>query len=303
MLKLSNLLFLSLFVISTHAFALVFETDQRFDVSAAHDPAVQILAKSVFTFIPKSKLAQQKDGTYKFVDTKTLKTLVNLCANESFADEMTVGSRCSGFLASPDLAVTAGHCVSPPAIPNFCQDYYIVFDYIRANGETPSSLAADSVQECSAIKKIDFSDKPTSADYAVLQLTKTIKDRKPLEYRKSGKIKKTEGLFMLGYLRGMSQKVSENGSIVNNSHKAFFSTKLDCFHGNSGSPVFNAQTHLVEGLFVRGNGHVPNETTDPNLIGDFYFDQSANCNRTLVCKKSEGCTGVMEATRSTLIRL
>jgi len=108
---------------------------------------------------------------------------------------------------------------------------------------------------------------------------------------------------MLGYPRGMSQKVSENRRVVKNTDKSFFSTNLDCFHGNSGSPVFNSRNHQVEGLFVRGNGNVPNQGTDPKLVGDFFLDQGANCNRTLVCKKSEGCTGVMEATRITRIGL
>lgn len=301
MTKISMLFLFGILTISSISSGLVFETDQRIDVSESKDSSIKTLAKSVFTFVPKSKLIQQKDGSYKFIETIPLKALVNLCPNEPFADEMTIGSRCSGFLVSSSLGITAGHCVSPLAAPNFCQDYFIVFDYIRANGITPLSLPAGSVQTCSTIKKIDFSNTDPSDDYAILKLSKTINDRKPLKYRKSGKIQNNEGLFMLGYPRGMSQKISEGRFVVKNTDKSSFSTNLDCFHGNSGSPVFNSKTYQVEGLFVRGDGSIPNQGTDPNLVGDFFSDTNLKCNKTLVCKKSEGCTGVMDATRITRI--
>ena len=39
-----------------------------------------------------------------------------------------------------------------------------------------------------------------------------------------------------------------------------FMTNLDTFGGNSGSPVYNAKTHKVEGILVRGErDYVPNE--------------------------------------------
>ena len=38
----------------------------------------------------------------------------------------------------------------------------------------------------------------------------------------------------------------------NNSPKTFFRANLDTYGGNSGSPVFNSDTHQIEGLLVRG---------------------------------------------------
>ena len=35
--------------------------------------------------------------------------------------------------------------------------------------------------------------------------------------------------------------------------KAIFTANLDTYGGNSGSPVFNSETHEVEGILVRGD--------------------------------------------------
>jgi hypothetical protein len=38
-----------------------------------------------------------------------------------------------------------------------------------------------------------------------------------------------------------------------NTKAAFFTANLDTYGGNSGSPVFNADSHEVEGVLVRGD--------------------------------------------------
>ncbi|MES2803244.1 MAG: serine protease [Bdellovibrionota bacterium] len=300
--KMCLCLFSLLLVISFKSEALVFEKDQRTDIQNAKNPKVSELAKSVFTFILKTKLAKLKDGSYEFADKTSLGTLVNLCADEQYAENTSVGTRCSGFLAAKNLGITAGHCVSPELIPNFCSDYYIIFDYYPTGKNQPEQLNADSVRECSSLKKVEFSQS-ASDDYAVLEFSKPVLNRKPLKYRKKGKIKDKENIFMLGYPRGMPQKISEDRVVVNNTNESSFSTNLDCFRGNSGSPVFNEQTHIVEGIFVRGDGFIPNQGSDPLLIGDFYRDEAKKCNRTLVCKKAEGCTATMDAMRTTRIKI
>ena len=62
----------------------------------------------------------------------------------------------------------------------------------------------------------------------------------------------------------------------------FRSLHLDTYGGNSGSPVFNAATHEVEGILVRGE-------TD--------FTSNGTCNVSLVCPTS-GCRGE-DVTRAT----
>ena len=43
---------------------------------------------------------------------------------------------------------------------------------------------------------------------------------------------------MIGYPRGLAEKFSLDRKVSNNTDPSYFSADLDCFHGNSGSPVF-----------------------------------------------------------------
>jgi V8-like Glu-specific endopeptidase len=77
-------------------------------------------------------------------------------------------------------------------------------------------------------------------------------------------------------------KVAENAFVRDNSNSSYMTCNLDTYGGNSGSPVFNSETHEVEGILVRGE-------TD--------FEPSGNCNVSLVCPTT-GCRGE-DVTRTT----
>lgn len=296
--------FTLLILLNLSSYALIFENDKRTEVYQSQNSKVKDLAKSVFTFIPKNKLIKNSDNQFEFKQKNTLKDSINLCAHEPFSDQISVGTRCSGFLADKSYGVTAGHCVSPALIPNFCQDYYIIFDYIyQGPNEHFMTLKPNSVRECDKIQKIKFDPSGEGDDYAVLQFKDHVVDRPALKMRKIGKISNKSKLFMLGYPRGMAQKISLDGQVISNTDSTVFSTDLDCFHGNSGSPVFNAKTLLVEGLFIRGAGNVPQNSSDPNLVGDFFSNPILKCNQSLICKRKEGCDASMEVLRANRVSL
>lgn len=300
-LRLVLICFLSILIFK-NSFAVVFEKDSRIDTYESQDESIRNLAKSVFTFIPKTNLKKRNDGSFEFTQKKTLKEVANLCSGEKFEDQYSVGTRCSGFLATENIGITAGHCVSPHLVTDFCQNYYIIFDYVAVSkNEAPTTLSENSVYECKNIPKLIFKPEENTDDYAAIEFSKAVPNRKPLEFRKKGKINNNENLFMIGHPRGLPQKISLDAKVLKNENASSFSTNLDCLRGNSGSPVFNAKTLIVEGIFVRGDGYIPNNSEDPNLVGDFSFNKAKACYQTLVCLKSEGCTASMDATRATQI--
>jgi V8-like Glu-specific endopeptidase len=289
---------------SMRAQAMVFQTDHRVDYDQISDSVMRSLGRSVFTFVLKQDLVQTPDGHCKFAKHDTLEKKLGLCSGERFGGQMSVPTRCSGFLISSDLGVTAGHCVSPLEVRDFCKRYFIVFDYrMHPDGRAPLILRKSSVYECDKIESLAFDPNGRTDDYAVLHFSRPVKHHPPLKYRTTGKIADHAGVFMIGYPRGLPEKFSLDRKVSNNTDPSYFSADLDCFHGNSGSPVFNSKTLEVEGIFVRGEGDFPGSTSNPEMIGDFVYSEARKCYRILVCRKSNGCTATMDATRITRVPL
>lgn len=181
-----------------------------------------------------------------------------LCPGERFYGQPPL-AYCTAFLVGEDLVATAGHCITR----NTCSNVNFVFDFaVKAPGEVPSDLGpAENAYACKEVLVSRFTPKSRDDDMALVRLERPVKDRRPLPLNTSG-VMAAEGtpVITIGNFLGVPLKISLNGdvrvstSLPESYAQTWFATSLDTFPGNSGGPVINTVTGLVEGINVRSGG-------------------------------------------------
>jgi V8-like Glu-specific endopeptidase len=239
-------------------------------------------ASSVALFSDRVVIKDEATGAYN-LKTISLKDKMNLQPGQPFGDQ-TVGAFCSGALVGPDLVLTAGHCFAPDERGGPCDRVKLVFGYaLNRAGETPSSFPAADVYSCKQIvaQKVqddghnftcrngsctDEAITGDGADYALVRLDRKVKGRYPLAISRTNIAGGTE-VGVIGYPTGLPVKVQEKGASVRELKNGYFTTNLDTFRGNSGSPVFNMKTLKIEGVVSRGGTDYVYDST-PTAVND-----------------------------------
>ncbi len=187
-----------------------------------------------------------------------------ICRDERFTTQPTPGD-CSGFLAGPDLLVTAHHCVG--ALGG-CRNIHVVFDFfLAAPGQARFDFHGDSIFECAAVVASD-----EGRDWAVLRLDREVRDRDPLRIVADPAARGRQGtpVAVWAHPRGLPLKIAggamvrePSGFIDPEWSEDYFEADLDVFGGSSGGPVVNSLTGEVEGILVTGFGEFEDPETDP----------------------------------------
>lgn len=258
------LVLFSLLILSVSAVAkrkIIYGMDGRKDVATVRSEIIQKLSKSVaarvnnFTFTTD----ENKKVTFRYTDTLSSPYMMNLCKDERFANQPAVAD-CSGFLVGKDLLATAGHCLTsskttPHGISGEnhteCSSNSWVFDYKadKTGAVNLSNINPSNIYKCVSVVKAKLFG---TEDYAIIKLDREVKGRTPLKIRSKKNVRSGQKLFVIGHPSGLPMKFA-SGAKVFEVRKDFFSTNLDTFGGNSGSPVFNKDTNEVEGILVRGD--------------------------------------------------
>jgi hypothetical protein len=253
----------------------VYGPDNRQDLFAVTDPAVLNSADSVLSLWNAASITDNGDGT-STLNTQNFGTSRNLCAGEPFRNQ-PIGAFCSGFLVAPDTVATAGHCVDA----NDVADARFVFGYRMADAANAQTVV-DNSQIYRGIAIIGHQLTTGGADWSLVRLDRTVADHRTAPIRRAGTIANDQGLYVIGHPVGLPIKYAPGANVRDNAAAAFFVANLDTYGGNSGSPVFNADSHEVEGILVRGE-------TD--------FVLNGTCRVSLVCPNT-GCRGE-DSTRTT----
>ena len=258
--------FLILFLICLPAFSapqnVIHGNDDRYEWDSYVHDSVKELGKSVGLVVGRYKLfLDPKTNTYKF-GAPSLRRKMRLCPEVRFSDQKVIG-RCTAFLVAPNLMLTAGHCFDQDDLEASCKHTSIVFDYTKSGQEFEKEI----VFQCKKIiRTLVLESKYYVMDYALIELDRH-SDRAPLKLTKrEDRLPLYTPIFMIGYPLGLPQKIAD-GAVVKAfnekewknpirstiKRKYYFNTNLDAFSGNSGSPIFNEETHEVEGMLIQGD--------------------------------------------------
>ena len=155
-----------------------------------------------------------------------------------------------------------------------CDKSKWVFDYkISQAGQSSIEVPTSSVYSCKRVINTVLNSM-NKDDFALIELTKKVTDRRVLDYRKSGKISVGEDLVVIGHPSGLPTKIADGAKVSSRSGK-YFSAHLDTYGGNSGSAVFNANSGAIEGILVRG-------------ARDYVYDSAQGCMASNVLGQTEG---------------
>jgi hypothetical protein len=166
----------------------------------------------------------------------------DLCSWERFRGELQLPSPVgTGFLVAPDIVATAKHVLDVAS----CAAMRIVFGFVNGEEQVSAPLGIPVVNIYRCVGQIPS---PVRAeDWALIKLDRVVTGRTPLVMRYSGELAVQSELFATGHPKRLPMKIAAWGTKWADYDAAWSST-LDVLGGNSGSPILNLATGVVEGI-------------------------------------------------------
>ena len=227
--------------------------DDRLEAFEKMPPVIEHNIKASVALIPKERLIIT-EGKVSIVTPSLIKAL-NMCESSRFSSQPLLAN-CSGGLIGKQTVLTAAHCL-PDKSSSSCEQYYYVFDYeIDEESGVVKPINVNNIYECEEIIHHNFDETFTLSglDLALVKLSKPVFDRKPYHVNPR-RVISGEEVFMIGYPLGIPKKVSHNATVKGDSYlKNSFSSDLDTYSVNSGSPIFDRNNGGLIGVLVRGTG-------------------------------------------------
>lgn len=227
----------------------IYGADDRRDRYQVLGPIRLQNAAGVCGLIPESNLSDNGDGTFTIATSTYFGLSQPVCPSESFAAQPTA-PYCSGFLAAPNIIVTAGHCFDVEDLVGI----RFIFGFVMLDETTPVTVL-DASQIYTGVEILGHMETPTT-DYSVVRVDRvvTAAGAQPLPIRETGQIAQGTLLGIIGHPRGLPLKIAYGAgtSATDVTASDSFVSNLDSYGGNSGSPVFNG-FGIVEGILIRGS--------------------------------------------------
>jgi hypothetical protein len=229
----------------------VWGTDQRLDIFDTPDDRVRNNVLSTALVCLKRDLTVTKAGDWK-LNVKGYRETYDLCLCEPFYNQpIAAGSICSGVLAAPGIVATAAHFADKKKL----KQLRFVFGFEMADPLSSVTVFPDEqIYRGVEIlqRKYDFRGATaTGSDWVLIKLDREVKDR-PIAVLSRRHLFFEQPVYVIGHPCGLPAKYAP-GAAVLDIEKAYFMSDMDVFSGNSGAPVFCAETHEMVGIVTQGD--------------------------------------------------
>ena len=219
------------------------------------DVDVRAVAEVTGLLVQAAGLVELAHGAFE-LDTVPLSEQYELCDEERFLQQPVPRTAvCTAFLVAPDIAITAGHCISS----RDCADRRIVLGYrAQLDGSTPTIVDATRVFSCAEVlaRRLVYGADSVDdelPDYAVFRLDRADAAFEAPALRRSGGIRVGEELAIVGHPLGLPLKVAAGARVVRILPSGMAVTDLDAYGGSSGSPVIAVESGEIVGLLSFGS--------------------------------------------------
>lgn len=202
-------------------------------------------AKCVMAIISRDSLQFDGKGKYVYLSKSSFGEKFGLCG-EVFSTEPAFSSG-TGFVVGEQTMITANHCIDSSNYHKF----YFVFDFILDSNKNFHRIIDESkVYEAKSLK--GHYDVIQKIDYSIVRLNKKVPQFRVRPLKRAGGTGNGREYHVIGTPGGLPLKVAGNAKVKRNNHSEYFTILSDTYVGNSGSPVFNSDTHEIEGILVGG---------------------------------------------------
>lgn len=225
--------------------------DDRLDKYDVPDERIRKNFQSIMLVCMDSDLQDVGNGNRQ-LRVKTYGKLYDLYHNQPFYDQpAAAGSVCTGILVAPDVVLTADHFIHQYNVQNLS----FVFGYEMLDTASPVICFPEEkiYRGVQVLQRMNDTRGPnaTGSDWTLVQLDREVEGQE-IAVLSQKKVFHDQPVYLIGYPCGLPAKYAP-GLVVENSEKAYFMSQADVYSGNSGSPVFCAETHEMVGMLVRSD--------------------------------------------------
>ncbi len=221
--------------------------DSRVDFYEIEDEQVKKNAGCVAAICKEDNLIDTNKGFF-ILKVKNYGKTFNLSDNEPFHHQpIAAGKLCTGVLVEEDMIATAGHCVNVMD----GTDLHIVFGFKMEDPSTPViRVSEDNIYKGVKVVRKVLIREFNKPDWALVRLDRKVVGQTVAKLSKD--ISCDQPVYTMGHPCGLPLKYAP-GANIRDVSDACFGANLDIYQNNSGSPVFNSDTHEVIGIVARGD--------------------------------------------------